>query len=1346
MEKNNNIEESERARKALLSLIEDQKETLAKLKESEELFRTLAESTSTAIFIYKNEKFVYVNSAGEKLTGYSSDELLRMNFWEVVHPDFKEIVKQRGLARQRGENVPNRYEFKLLKKDGSEVWIDFSAGKIIWAGENAAIGSAFDITERKLAEEKLRESEKLYRLIADNSSNVITVLDFDLRFTYVSPSIQKLLGYRPEELINNEAKKLFTEESFIKVQKIFQEELELEKQKDKSLFRSRTVIAEEFHKDGHKIWSEITASFLRDENGNAIGILASTNDITERKRLEDELVKSEEKYRLIAENTADTISVFDLNLNYTYISPSIKKLLGYTAEELMSIGITKIIKEEYLDYFQKLLAEELDKEKSSKSDPNRSRIVISEQIKKDGTIIWVEATVTFIRNENNEPIGILSVNRDITERVRLNEELKKSEEKLRLLVEGTSHYFFFTQDEKANITYVSPSVEFITGYKKDEWIGRKDWFVSDSPMNKIAKEKTYAHLRGERSNKPYYAEIESPVGQKILLEIFEQPIVKEGKIIGLQGIATDITEKKRAETIQKIQYNIANAVVTSKTLNELFLKVRDELDNLMNTKNFFIAFYDEKTEMLRSNIDKDEKDEIPVWSAKKSLTGYVIKKKKPILLSKEQIIKLSEDGVIELIGTLPEAWVGVPLMIESKVIGVIAVQDYHNKYAFNKNSLELLEIISKQLSIYIEQKQSQEKILKLSYAIEQSPVSIFITDIDGKIEYINPKFSDVTGYTFEEVMGKNPRLLKSGFQDIKFYKNLWETILEGKTWQGEFVNKKKSGELYYESALISPIKNEEGKITNFVAIKEDITEKKKLTDKIIQSEEQFRSIWENSIDAMRLIDENGIITDVNEAFCKLFELSKEELIGKTFDICYSENGEGIIQKFRERYLTNTIPKKLEAEIELHNHKKIWIDVTNSKVIIKDQTPKLLSIFRDISERKKMIEELIQAKEKAEEMNRIKSHFFATMSHELRTPFVGIMGFAELLNEELENPQHKEMANAILKSSKRLTTTLNQILDMTKLEFDKNEIHKTNFDAIQIIDDVYLQFEKAAKAKNVELRTNFKVESLYINTDERLFSEILINLVNNAVKYTEQGWIEIFAERKFINNRELLVLKVKDTGIGIPKDKQEIIWEEFRQASEGLTRRYEGTGLGLSIVKRFAELIQANVYLEESTPKGSTFVVEIPVESEKQIQKHETIVIDDSILVEENSTNIEKASKKKILSVEDDPMATEIVARALSKDYEVEAVTNSKDAINIVKEKTYDLILMDINLGRDELDGVELTQKIRQIHYYKKIPIVALTAYAREEDRDEFLSKGMDYYLSKPFMISDLKKLMKGILK
>ncbi len=519
-----------------------------------------------------------------------------------------------------------------------------------------------------------------------------------------------------------------------------------------------------------------------------------------------------------------------------------------------------------------------------------------------------------------------------------------------------------------------------------------------------------------------------------------------------------------------------------------------------------------------------------------------------------------------------------------------------------------------------DRKRAEEEYKKLSRAVIQSPISVVITDPNGDIEYVNPKFSEVTGYSMEEVIGHNPRFLKSGNHTQEFYKNIWDTILQGKEWKGEIQNKNKKGENYWDHVLISPMVNENGDITNFVEIKEDITE-----------------------------------------------------------------------------------------------------------------------------RKKMLGDLLEAKEKAEEINKVKSHFFANMSHELRTPFVGIMGYAELLSDSLTDPNSVEMAAGILNSSKRMMETLTKILNLSKLEFDGIELVWQKIDITGVITTVHKQFAAAAEQKNLSFKTKINFESFFMETDKILLSEILNNLVSNAIIYTEKGGIEISAEKQIKNNKDMLILKVADSGIGIPKDKQEIIWEEFRQASEGFTRRFEGTGLGLSIAKKYTESLGGKIYLESEEGKGSIFILELPISDSnllhKMIEKEEELHnrIDKEVRTPKN------LSYKKILYVEDDKTAIDVIKRALSKNYEIEFAENAEIALSKVNENNYDAILMDINLGRG-INGEELTQKIRKMPGYESLPIIAATAYASDNDKKEFLAEGMSHYIAKPFSIQELSTLMERVFK
>ncbi|MEG8947762.1 ATP-binding protein [Rosettibacter firmus] len=416
-------------------------------------------------------------------------------------------------------------------------------------------------------------------------------------------------------------------------------------------------------------------------------------------------------------------------------------------------------------------------------------------------------------------------------------------------------------------------------------------------------------------------------------------------------------------------------------------------------------------------------------------------------------------------------WVLKPLR---EITKSILNDDVEKLSAASKYSTEF-RLLSKALIEFIKQKQLiideinkrkmvEKELLKLSNAVKQNPISIIITDVSGKIEFVNPQFTNMTGYTYEDAINRKPNILKSGFHDNEFYKNMWDTILRGEIWKGEILNKRKDGSLFWCSLIIAPIVND-NMVTNLIGLLEDITEKKT-----------------------------------------------------------------------------------------------------------------------------MIKELIEAKEKAEEVNKLKSQFFAYMSHELRTPFMGLMGYADLIKETTSDTSIKEMADGILRSSKRMLETLTNILTITKLEFDQTEVNIVPINIRDILEEVYGNFLPSAETKNLKLIKSFNVDNEVINTDERILVGILYNLVNNAIKFTKEGFVEIIAEIK----DECLILKVKDTGIGIPKEKLSIIFDEFRQVSEGYTREYQGTGLGLTIVKKYVDLLNGTIEVESEINKGTNFIVKIPV--------------------------------------------------------------------------------------------------------------------------------------------------------
>ncbi len=514
-------------------------------------------------------------------------------------------------------------------------------------------------------------------------------------------------------------------------------------------------------------------------------------------------------------------------------------------------------------------------------------------------------------------------------------------------------------------------------------------------------------------------------------------------------------------------------------------------------------------------------------------------------------------------------------------------------------------------------KAATEQLRKLSRAVEQSPAGILITDTNGNTEYVNPKFTEITGYTFEEVFGRNPRILNPGDKSAEYYKNMWDTLLIGNEWRGEFQNRKKTGQLYWDYNFISPIKNENGEITHFLSIKEDITERKRIE-----------------------------------------------------------------------------------------------------------------------------EELIRAKEEAEEANKLKSSLLANMSHEFRTPLNGILGFAQLLKDEIIEPELYEMVEKINRSGKRLMNTLNSVLSLTELENNNYLITKTEVDLPFFCHQLKTLYESFACEKKLEFNLGLKTENLSVVTDENLLTKITSAIVENAIKYTYSGEIRIELETlKQVNGKELALIHVKDTGIGIKKEDHATIFREFKQLSEGFRRDFEGLGLGLTIARRMAHLIGADVLVESEPGKGSKFTITLPLSASTETVDHEKKTA--ATLRVSKKDSVEEITKLDILLVEDNLLNIEVVERFLSKVGKVSFARDGITAIKMASENLYDLFLIDINLGHG-IDGIEVLKKIRLFEQYKNIPIIALTGYASDTNKREFLEQGFTHYLAKPFEKKDLLNIISEI--
>ncbi|MDO9274320.1 MAG: PAS domain-containing sensor histidine kinase [Lutibacter sp.] len=471
-----------------------------------------------------------------------------------------------------------------------------------------------------------------------------------------------------------------------------------------------------------------------------------------------------------------------------------------------------------------------------------------------------------------------------------------------------------------------------------------------------------------------------------------------------------------------------------------------------------------------------------------------------------------------------------------------------------------------------DRKSSEVQLRKLSMAVEQSPVSIFLTDTEGNIEYVNPKVIEITGYTTAELIGKNPKIFSAELTPKSVYKKLWTTISSGKEWHGEFHNKRKNGEFYWELASISPIFNEIGKITNYLAVKEDITEQKqKVADLIVANEELAFQNKEKEKRASELVIANKELAFQNEEkekrAAELIVANKE----LAFQNCEKE------KRASELVIAN---KELAFQNEDKEKRAAELVVANKELAFQN------------CEKEKRAAELIVAKERAEESDRLKSAFLANMSHEIRTPMNSILGFSGLLKEQgLTGEKQQKYLKIIEKSGARMLNIINDIVDISKIESGLMEVYIKETNINEKIDHIYNFFKPEAEAKNLQfsIKGILPKKEAIIKTDSEKINAILSNLVKNAIKYTNKGTIECGYE----NKGEFLKFYIKDTGMGIPKNRQKAIFERFIQADISDTLALQGAGLGLSIAKAYVELLGGKIWVNSEVGIGSTFYFTIP---------------------------------------------------------------------------------------------------------------------------------------------------------
>ncbi len=493
----------------------------------------------------------------------------------------------------------------------------------------------------------------------------------------------------------------------------------------------------------------------------------------------------------------------------------------------------------------------------------------------------------------------------------------------------------------------------------------------------------------------------------------------------------------------------------------------------------------------------------------------------------------------------------------------------------------------------------------ITTALETAANAVIITDTKGIILWVNPAFTSLTGYPSEEVIGKTPRLLKSGKHDRQFYQNLWTAILTGKTWRGGFTNRRKDGTFYQDEHTITPVRSKEGVITHFIAIMNDVTERKRAEEALRQSEERLAGIIGSATDGIITVDQEQRIILLNVAAENMFGYTSSEILGQPLDRLIPSRFCAVrtrhIREFAQSHVTRRTMGALDTLYGVRaNGEEFAIEASISHGIA-NGAQIFTAIVRDVNERKRNTElrlENMRLEERGrqmEEANRIKSEFLANMSHELRTPLNGIIGFAEFLADGKPggvNPKQKEYLGDILNSGKHLLELINDILDLTKVSAGKMELDPERFSIRKAIEEVCAVAQPIAQKKAVHINVSVAPEIGEVTLDQKRFKQVLNNLLSNAIKFNHNGGeVEVLAEP---HDTDRVKLVVKDTGFGVKAEDLGRLFNEFEQLDSGVTRRHEGTGLGLALTRKIVELQGGEVNVESEVGKGSSFTVVLPL--------------------------------------------------------------------------------------------------------------------------------------------------------
>ncbi len=1124
-----------------------------------QLITMLLDSIPDLIF-YKDTEGVFLgcNPPFAALVGKTKDEIIGKTDYDLVDKEIADFFRLKDVEMLE-QNLPRHNEEWVTYPDGRKVLLD-TLKTPYWSGDGTLIGImgiSRDLTARNEADKKLRESEERFERLSDHSRVITWEVDANGLITYMSNTCLTVLGYQPEELIG---KKYFYDLHPEDGREVFKVgALKIFERKE----FIRNLENQVQSKDGPIFWVTTNGMPILDENGRLCGYGGTDTDISERKSAENALQQA--SARLSLATRAGGVGVWDYDLaNDQFL---------WDAQMLSLYGIEK---ENFVWAYQTWLS------CLHPDDVTRANVEIQMAIRDeldfdtefrvvwpDGSVHYIKALAIVQHDGSGIPVSMIGTNWDITNQKKIEQTLLERDARYNAILNASPDVITVT-DLKGQILLTSPVSLKMFGYGSSDV---KNHSIYDYLVKKEytkAQENIAKVFLGIPHDSVEYKAIRAD-GSTFDIEINVE-IVRdtEGEPFQMVFVTRDITKRKQAdkkhrESEKRYRLLVETAqegiLVAQKGFLKLVNPILTEMTGYSEEELYSIPFLEFVHPYDRDLVKDNYLKRISDIEVDKRYHLRILRKDKSILWVELSGIKID--------------WEGHPATLNF-----------------------ITDITGR--------KKAEDQIVKLAKGIEQSPASIVITDINGVIEFVNPKFCQLSGYTIQEAIGNNPRFLKSGHTTQEYYQDLWKTILTGKEWHGKFHNKKKNGEFYWEMASISPIINAKGEITNFIAVKEDITKEKKTADA-----------------------------------------------------------------------------------------------------------------------------LLKAKQEAEAANKAKSAFLANMSHEIRTPLNAIIGFSQLMNrDKLLTDSQKEYSFSINRAGEHLLSLINDILELSKVEAGRVVLNPTNFDLWVLLKDLQIIFKERTQSKHLKLLFENATElPRFIFADESKLRQIFINLIGNAVKFTNEGGITIKTSIAKVDEDKIkLIVDIIDTGHGIAENELDKLFKNFEQTTSGI-KQGTGTGLGLALSRELAILMGGNITVASEVGKGTvfTFNIEFKTGTEEEAETK----INNRII------GIEKPQKAyRILVVDDKEENLKVAVNFLRLvGFETEEAANGEQAIIKFEEWNPDLVLMDLRMP--VIDGYEATRRIKSTEKGKQTPIVALTASLFEDENIKLESLGLQGYIRKPYTENEL---------